>query len=77
MRVKALLDHLRFSAGKFPVLLHLVKDMSKLICYCFNYSVKDIEEDVIKNGRSTIQERIVREKKDGACQCHTRNPSGK
>ncbi|WP_228855709.1 bacterioferritin-associated ferredoxin [Desulfomarina profundi] len=51
--------------------------MSKLICYCFNYSVKDIEEDVIKNGRSMIQERIVREKKDGACQCHTRNPSGK
>ena len=51
--------------------------MKELICYCFGFSAEDIELDYQKNGRSTIMEKIVAEKKIGACQCVTKNPSGK
>ncbi len=52
--------------------------MANLICYCFNYTDDDIKEDVLKNnGKSTIMERIVNEKKAGNCQCETKNPKGK
>ena len=44
------------------------------ICYCFGYSVEDIRDDVLKNGRSLIMERIEAEKKTGGCECATRNP---
>jgi hypothetical protein len=49
----------------------------KLICYCFNYTVGDIEEDVRSHGRSIILERILAEKRVGACQCDTKNPKGR
>ena len=29
-----------------------------LICHCFEYSVDDINHDFLKNGKSTIMERI-------------------
>ena len=45
-----------------------------LVCYCFGYSEDDIAEDVIKNGRSTIMERIAREKATGGCSCAEKNP---
>ncbi len=48
--------------------------MDNLICYCFNYTVRDLEEDVIKYGKSTIKEKIVAEKKAGGCECKTKNP---
>jgi hypothetical protein len=51
--------------------------METLICFCFNYTVADIEKDVWLHGRSTIAERILAEKKTGACQCATRNPKGR
>ena len=51
-----------------------VKD---LICYCFGYSVDDIQKDFLKNGKSMIMERIQKEKKFGNCQCATKNPKGK
>ena len=47
------------------------------ICYCFNYTVTDIEQDARTHGRSTILERILSEKKAGACQCATKNPAGR
>jgi len=50
--------------------------MSNLICYCFEYSVEDIKQDYIKNGRSLIVGRISAEKKFGNCQCATKNPKG-
>lgn len=37
--------------------------VSELICYCFGYSAVDIERDILNNGRSTIIERILDEKK--------------
>jgi hypothetical protein len=51
--------------------------MEELICYCFNYTFSDIESDVKRHGKSTIEERIASEKKAGACQCETKNPKGK
>jgi len=48
-----------------------------LICYCFSYSEADIETDILANRKSTIEERIKAEKKAGACECATKNPSGK
>ncbi len=36
-----------------------IPDKNELICYCFGYSVNDIEFDAIKNGRSLIMIKIV------------------
>lgn len=47
------------------------------ICYCFDYTDRDIEHDALAHGRSTIVERIVAEKKKWACQCATKNPQGR
>lgn len=52
--------------------------MDKLICYCFNYSEADIEQDVRDNGgKSTILERIKASKQAGQCRCPEKNPTGK
>ncbi len=49
----------------------------QLICYCFGYTRHDLEQDFIKNGKSTIMENIMAEKRLGGCQCATQNPSEK
>ena len=51
--------------------------MDDLICYCFEYSRKDIEQDLIKNGRSIIMEKIVAEKNAEGCNCANKNPKGR
>jgi hypothetical protein len=39
--------------------------MTKTVCYCFNYSDTDIENDVrLNNGRSLILERIAKAKRE-------------
>ncbi len=48
-----------------------------IICYCFGHSVEDVRDDVLKNGRSLILERITAEKKAGGCDCATKNPKGR
>ena len=50
--------------------------MKEMICYCFEYSREDIEKDLQENGRSTILERIGREKQLGRCDCAAKNPTG-
>lgn len=52
-------------------------DKNELICYCFGYSVNDIEADAITNGRSLILEKITSEKRVGACNCADKNPKGR
>lgn len=54
-----------------------IKVVKELICYCFEYSVDDINQDYLKNGKSTIMEKIQQEKKFGNCRCATMNPKGK
>jgi len=51
--------------------------MRDLICYCFKYTREDIEQDYLKNGRSLIFEKILAQKKMGACQCALKNPGGR
>jgi copper chaperone CopZ len=51
--------------------------LDDLVCYCFGYSVKDIEQDFIKNERSLIIEKIAAEKKAGGCDCVNKNPKGR
>ncbi|MDA3901858.1 MAG: hypothetical protein PF441_00255 [Desulfuromusa sp.] len=52
--------------------------MSQTICYCFDYTAADIQQDVRKHqGRSTILERIVAAKKQSGCQCETRHPESR
>ena len=51
--------------------------LDDLICYCFGYTVNDIEQDFIKNGRSYIIEKIASEKKTGGCDCANKNPKGR
>ena len=48
--------------------------MSEQICYCFGYTMADIENDCKANGKSTIMARIMAEKKDGRCHCLEKNP---
>jgi hypothetical protein len=45
-----------------------------LVCFCFNYTKKQIENDYVENGRSTILEKIASEKKAGGCDCAIKNP---
>ncbi len=52
--------------------------MTKMICFCFNYSEDNIINDVIAgNGDSSIMKRIITEKKAGNCRCKENNPKGK
>ena len=52
--------------------------MSEQVCFCFGYTVADIETDLTRNaGRSTILDRIAAEKSLGACQCAQKNPKGR
>ncbi|WP_457553522.1 hypothetical protein [Desulfobacula sp.] len=51
--------------------------MENLICYCFEYTKEDIEQDVINNNKSLIMEKIITEKKMGGCSCAEKNPKGK
>lgn len=49
-----------------------------LICYCFGYSESDIVDDILKNnGSSSVLERILSEKKKGACNCRSNHPDGR
>jgi hypothetical protein len=47
-----------------------------LVCYCFRYTKRDIENDFEENGRSLIYRRIAAEKKSGGCNCAELNPKG-
>jgi hypothetical protein len=46
------------------------------VCYCFGYTRKMIEDDFLKNGRSTIQKEITKKVKEGRCRCEVTNPQG-
>jgi len=48
-----------------------------LVCYCFEYTRKDIEKDYRDNGCSLILEKIAFEKKAGGCNCAVKNPKGR
>ena len=48
-----------------------------LVCFCFHYTKKQIEQDYMANNHSLILERITFEKKTGGCDCARKNPQGR
>ncbi len=48
-----------------------------LVCYCFQHRRRDIEAELLAEGRTSIPDRITAEVKAGNCACEVRNPSGK
>jgi hypothetical protein len=57
---------------------HERQQMDETVCYCFNYTVGDIQRDVREHGgRSLILEEIIAQKKKGVCQCAVRHPEGR
>ena len=56
---------------------NLDHEVDDLICFCFEYTRQDIEQDYIQNMNSTIMTRIATEKKAGGCNCATKNPKGR
>jgi len=48
-----------------------------LVCYCFEYTEKDIELDFQIHGYSKILAKIKEEKKNKGCNCGDKNPKGK
>ena len=47
-----------------------------LVCFCFEFTRNDIEQDYIRNGQSTIMSKIASEKRSGGCDCANKNPKG-
>jgi len=48
-----------------------------LVCFCFEFTRNDIEQDYIKNGQSAIMAKIASEKKSGGCDCANKNPKSR
>jgi hypothetical protein len=49
-----------------------------LVCYCFGFTAADIQAGVTaNNGRSSILEKIVAEKRAGGCRCSDTHPEGR
>lgn len=52
--------------------------MDKKICYCFNFTRRDIIADLrLYHGRSTIVEQIVKARQSGECRCSETHPEGR
>lgn len=48
-----------------------------LVCYCFQISRGDIEQDVRESGGRSVPHFIRSEIRAGHCSCETLNPTGK
>lgn len=51
-------------------------DAPRQVCYCFDYTVEDIEAQVAETGTSTIPEAITAECRAGRDRCEETNPKG-
>jgi len=49
----------------------------ELVCYCFKYSLSDLEVDVQETGRSSIPNEIEEKCQSGLDDCERKNPSGR
>jgi hypothetical protein len=47
----------------------------RLVCYCFGYTVGDIEDDV-RSGANVIAHSIAKDVRAGFCACEVMNPGG-
>ena len=51
-------------------------DPSRLVCYCFEYSVQSITDEVARTGNSATSDRIIQKCKEGLDRCEEMNPQG-
>jgi hypothetical protein len=49
---------------------------SRLVCYCFEHQVSDIEDEVRRTGASSIPDAIGQKCKAGLDRCEEMNPQG-
>ena len=61
--------------GKHPLVDEFKEN--DLVCYCFQFTRKQVEQDYMANGRSVILEKITTEKNAGGCDCARKNPKGR
>lgn len=47
------------------------------VCYCFSFTERQVIEDLLAHGRSTIREYIRQKVREGECACERTNPSGR
>jgi Zinc binding domain len=47
------------------------------LCYCFDYEMRMLKNDVRATGKSPIPDRIKSEVQSGYCACNVKNPSGR
>lgn len=48
-----------------------------LVCFCFGHTRRNIEEDYLAYGQSTILTHILADKKADRCECSVKNPKGR
>ena len=46
------------------------------VCYCFNHTVEEINEEIKRTGKSSVIEDIKEHMKNEGCSCETKNPQG-
>ncbi len=51
-------------------------ELSRLVCYCFEHNVNDIEDEVRRTGVSAVPDAIGRKCKAGLYHCEEKNPQG-
>lgn len=49
---------------------------ARLVCYCFNHTVEEIEAEVAKTGTSQILDEVARKCRQGLSRCDETNPQG-
>lgn len=47
-----------------------------LVCYCFEHSIEEIEEELRRTGTTTIPDSIKSKIRAGQCACEVKNPQG-
>ncbi len=67
----------RFTTGDLSVSVYQKsEDLDRLVCYCFDHSVKSIYDEVARSGSSKVAEEIGDQCKVGLDNCETNNPQG-
>jgi len=53
------------------------KTSQRTLCYCFGYTMEDIEREIRENRRNTIPKDISSKIESGLCHCEDANPEGR
>lgn len=65
------------TASMLEVPFHKGTSLQRKVCFCFGYSVKDLDEDIRTKGVSSIEPSIREACQKGLQSCETLNPQGR